>query len=45
MTDNKSKKPENHDSMTAKDTATDNKTDVNVTADNRKIEVGPEFHD
>ena len=40
MTNNKSKEPENHGSMTAKDTATDNKTDVNITADNRTIEVG-----
>ena len=40
MTDNKSREPESHVSMTAKDTATDNKTDVNITADNRTIEVG-----
>ena len=40
MTNNKSKKPENHGSMTAKHTATYNKTDVNITADNRTIEVG-----
>jgi len=40
MKDNKSREPENHGSMTAKDTAADNKTDVNITADNMTIEVG-----